>query len=518
MPAGPPLLEIHNVSKAFGTMLALRSVDLDVAPGEVHALVGHNGSGKSTLVKVLAGFHKPEPGSRAKVEGTELALGDPSAAAASGLRFVHQDLGLVEVLDAVDNVMLGQRYPTRWPSCIDWRSTRRRVRDLFGELGYAVPLNRPVAELSLQERTAVAIARALNHDEPAARVLVFDEPTAAMTTDEVHGLFDVIAGLRQSGIGIVYISHHLDEVFDISDRVSVLRNGSRIATRPTAELDQSSLVELMIGDVRVAQSRTSVRRTTSASAPMLQVNGLSSATIRNVSFSVGPGEVVGVAGIAGSGREALAAAVFGAVDRDGDVAVGGRRVVAGSPARSIRAGLGLLTADRVRTASWLDWSLSQNVTIPRVTSSLRGLYLNRRREERDAGVWLTRLDVDPAEPARALRTLSGGNQQRVLLARWLRAAPNAIVLDEPTQGVDIGAIGKIYATIDEFAAGGTAFLICSSSADELSLICDRVLVLSRGAIVADLSGASLTSTHIDRLCLDGADRLLERARGSVARA
>jgi ribose transport system ATP-binding protein len=440
------------------------------------------------------------------VDGQHLALGDALAARAAGLRFVHQDLGLVDTLDAVDNVMLGQDFPTRAPGRIDWRVTRSRVRDLFEGLDYDIPLRTPVGELGLQQRTAVAIARALNGGEPGARILVFDEPTAAMTSQAVDALFKVISRLKTSGIGILYISHHLEEIFAIGDRVSVLRNGSMVATRNTSEVTESQLIELMVGDVTTVQrDRCHTHDLGADRKPVLQVQKLSGRVIRNLTFDVLPGEIVGFAGIGGSGRDELAGAIFGATPRRGEVVVGGQRIPAARPAVAVKAGLGLLTADRAKTGSLLEWSLAQNVTLPRLDHSLRGAFLNRRKEVMEVHGWLIRLGIEPRDPRRALAALSGGNQQRALLARWLRAAPQAVILDEPTQGVDVGAIGKIYETILEFASHGTAFVICSSDAEELALVCDRVMVLSRGVIVGELSGTSVRRGDIDRMCLEQAD-------------
>jgi ribose transport system ATP-binding protein len=497
------VLEISGVTKTFGHTYALQGVDLDIEPGEVHALVGHNGSGKSTLVKLMAGYHTADGYRDAHVDGIRIELGDPMVARSSGLRFVHQELGLVEQLDAVENVLLGQRYPLRSRVRIDWPTSRRLVSAVFERLEYDVPLDRPVAELSLQQRTAVVIARALYGDEETAKVLVFDEPTAAMTSAAVEKLFRVINRLKNDGIGILYISHHLDEIFSIGDRVSVLRNGRMVATVPAASVTRDELVELMVGAIEPANGARKTRRAgEEKDTAILEVDELVATGVNGVSLSAAPGEIVGVAGLAGSGRDQLAGAVFGASARSGTVKVDGVEIVSGSPTASIAAGLGLLTADRSTTASFPEWSLGRNITLPQLTRSFRGLFLDRRSESRDAGGWLTRLGVEPSDPSGALNTLSGGNQQRVLLARWLRATRRVVILDEPTQGVDVGAIRRIYTAIEEFAGSGMAFVVCSSDAEELAVLCDRVLVMAGGKIVRELCDQDVNRESIDRACLE----------------
>jgi ribose transport system ATP-binding protein len=500
-PGSPaPILDLRGVTKSFGHTYALRGVDLDIKPGEIHALVGHNGSGKSTLVKLMAGYHSADKYEDARVAGAPLDLGNALAARTSGLRFVHQELGLVDSLDAVENVLLGQPYPMRARISIDWRTSRRQVSAAFERLQYDVSLDKPVGELSLQDKTTIAIARAL-----------YGQDNAAAAVDK---LFQVIDGLKKHGIGILYISHHLDEIFSIGDRVSVLRNGNMVATRRAAGLHRDELVELMVGDIAAAHEQRVTRKPEFVAAgPVLEVRGVGSAATRGISFVAGRGEIVGIAGLGGSGREELAAALFGAIPRSGLVKIDGVEVPAGNPSTSIEAGMGLLTADRASTGAFPEWSLARNVTLPKIGRSLQGLFLDRRREHGDVSSWLDRLGVNPSDPAQPLKTLSGGNQQRVLLARWLRATRRVVILDEPTQGVDVGAIRRIYAAIDEFAREGTTFVVCSSDAEELALLCDRVLVMAGGEIVRELCEENVNREAIDRACLElPRDRERELAR------
>lgn len=500
-PGPASLFEASGVHKRFGSQLALADFAFDLDRREVHGLVGHNGSGKSTFVKILAGFHQPENGARASVGGMAFTLGDPRSAHEAGLRFVHQDLGLVETLNAVDNIVLGGTYPSHRFGRIDWRGARAQARELLASLGYEVDLRRPVGELALIDQAGIAISRALRVDGAGpARMLVLDEPTAALPSAAVARLFDVIRGLRSTGIGVLYISHHLDEIFEIADRVTVLRDGRKMATRPTSDITESALVELMVGKtVGVPQrSEAASRRLT---APLLEVRDLGGGAVERFDLDLGAGEVVGVAGVAGSGRDDVAGALFGSVTRRGRVLVEGELLPPERPDLSIKLGLGLLPSDRGRTGLVHNLSVCENLTLPKLDSSFRGLFLNRRREERGSLEWLARLDIQPREPSKQVALLSGGNQQKVLLGRWLRAEPHVLILEEPTQGVDVGAIETIYTIIRRAAERGVGFLICSSDTDELVTLCDRVLVLNRGLVVSEVTEGDLRRDTIDRLSL-----------------
>lgn len=496
---GNAALELAAVSKRFGAQLVLDDLALTVRPGEVHALVGHNGSGKSTLVKILAGFHQPEPGARGTVHGVPFTPGDNRATQTAGIRFVHQDLGLVETMSVLDNITLGRAYPTRGPGAIDWPRARADARTLLTSLGYDIDPRARVGGLSLVDRTGVAIARAVRGGESATRVLVLDEPTAALPAAGVRALFEVIGRLRAAGVGVLYISHHLEEVFEVSQRVTVLRDGKRVDTRNTAELTGGELVELMVGrEVDLGRPATTPARSGHA---VLRVTGLAADHLRGIDFEVGRGEILGVAGVSGSGRDELPGALFGSLPRRGELVLDGRPVPPKRPDVSIRRGLGLLAADRAVTGLIGPMSVRQNLTLPKLRSSLRGLFLDQRAEEQDSRQWLGTLGVKLRHPSQPITELSGGNQQKVLLGRWLRAGPAVLVLDEPTQGVDVGAVDAIYALIRRHAARGMAFLVCSSDTDELVALCHRVVVLNRGRVEAEARGADIRRDVIDRLCL-----------------
>ena len=494
------LLAIRSMSKRFAGTLALGDVDLDVRPGEIHALVGQNGSGKSTLIKVLAGFHEPEPGSSVEIEGTPMPFGSASASLAAGLRFVHQDLGLVHSLNTVENLALGFGFDTGLGGRIRWAQSRRAAWRRMHDLGYDVDVCRPVGELAAAERTGIAIARALHHAEQA-RVLVVDEPTAVLPRAEVQILFEAIRRVRARGLGVIYVSHRLDEVFAIADRVTVLRDGRRVGTYPVDELDENGLVELMIGGellTSLADERA-LRRHDS----VLTVEGLTGEVLRGVSFDAAGGEVVGIAGLTGSGREELLPLIFGARGREsGEVRVGGACLRAGSPRAGIAAGIALVPSDRHALGSIAQLTVRENLTLTDLRRHCTRFASVRARSERDeVEGWVAALDIRPADAEAPFMSLSGGNQQKVVLAKWLRMEPKVLLLDEPTQGVDVHAKATIHRLAREAAQRGTAVVIASTDDAELCDTCDRVLVVRDGRITAELQGDGIAEHELGRLQL-----------------
>ena len=501
----PHALTVSSLSKHFGTTRALDDVHMSIDRAEVHAVVGANGSGKSTLIKILSGYVQPDAGARATVDGAAFQLGDAAAALRGGLRFVHQDLGLVDGLDAVDNFALGHGYVRRRSGAIDWSGCRRQAREALAALGMAIDLHAPVGQLPASARTAVAVARAMaGWQSGHVKVLVLDEPTASMPDDEVSRLFGAIRSVRDGGVAVIYVSHHLDEVFEIASRVTVLRDGRRVETVSTASLDHNDLVELMTGGASTGHPLDETPAGVASSRVVLKVSAVSTSLLDAVDLEVRAGEIVGVAGLAGSGREHVAKAVFGSLPRTGSVELDGR-VVPGAPRASIRAGLGMVPAERVREGLVMSNSARENVSLPRVARFRRRGRLAVAAETSDAAAWLRQTNVRPPdEPERLVRTLSGGNQQKVLLARWLGTEPRALILDEPTQGVDVAAKMDIYRVLRHTAAeNGVAVLLCSTDSAELALMCDRVAVLTGGRVHAVLR-PPMTTGDIDRACLTGA--------------
>ena len=483
-------LSIRNLSKTFGGTRALDDVDLDLGAGEIRAVVGQNGCGKSTLIKVLAGFYDPDPGAMVTVDGEPLNVGHPGAGEEAGIRFVHQDLGLVATLDTVDNLALGRGYENMSHGRILWRAEVEEARKALADFGYPhLDVRKPVGLLSISERTAVAVARAVSTHKVATRILVLDEPTANLPASEAKRLFDLVRRIRDGGIAVLFVSHHIDEVFAVSDTVTVLRDGKHIHTGPTKDLDEDSLVELMIG--RALATDHGVKHAPARDDVVLAVRDLAAPALTQFDLDLHGGEVVGVAGITGSGRESVAMAIFGGIDRSGTVRVDGREIPHQRPDKAMGAGMGLVPAERHANAALVGHSLSDNITVTDPGRSfVRGLI--RRREERaDVESWLTRLHVKPTTPHTKMATLSGGNQQKVVIARWLRMEPKVLILDEPTQGVDIGAKTEIQRLVDEAATQGMAILVVSSDSGELARLCSRVLVLRGGEIADELSGDRL---------------------------
>ena len=489
-------LKVTDVSKSFGGQHALDSVSLSIEPGEIRALVGQNGCGKSTLIKILAGFHLPDDESGpSEVDGRTLTYGSGPGSEAVGLRFVHQDLGLVDSLDAVDNIALGVGYATfKAGRGIRWPAERKAASEALAALGYDFDVRRQVGSLAMSERTAVAIARALTPKGSTPKLLILDEPTATLPAAEAERLYALIRRVSSSGLAVMFVSHHFDEVFELAQTVTVLRDGKHVVTRPVEGLTEDGLVELVIGrslEMFFHNAAAAERREL-----VLDVQGLTGHAVKDVSFQVHAGEIVGFAGITGSGRDELAPLIFGGRDRDGVVTVAGDVLPGGRPDLSMGVGMGLVPAERHANAAFLESSLRENVTLVNPGQHWRGLILRHRSERSDVRAWLEKLDVRPSQPEFAMSGLSGGNQQKVVLARWLRKEPKVLVLDEPTQGVDVGAKADIHRLVDETAVQGTGVVVMSTDHEELVRLCHRVLVLRKGRVVDELSGDRLHSDVI----------------------
>ncbi|WP_203336997.1 sugar ABC transporter ATP-binding protein [Nocardioides limicola] len=498
-------LRVSGVSKSFNGTTVLHDVDLEVPPGTVHALVGHNGSGKSTLIKVLAGYHRPDHAVDGHVFGEVFRLGDHTSADEVGLRFVHQDLGLVDALSAVDNLALGAGYLTRGRTVIDWRRSTERTWEVIRSLGFDFDVHRPVGELGAAQRAGVAIARALQDWSGKRAVIVLDEPTAAMPSKEAQTLFRAVRRLREQGLGVVYVTHHLNEVHDLADEVTVLRGGRVVATRPAAELSHDDLVDLILGGA-ASTPAAALPSAPSSTSPVndgvvLEAKDLTTVGLSGFNLTLRVGEVVGIAGVDGSGRGSVIPAMAGVIPRAGSLTVGGAEVAPGEPRHAIKAGLGPVPADRLRTAVVPDLDVTANLSIASLGSFRRFGLVDAQAERRDAVDWLSRLTVDLGKANDPILTLSGGNQQKVIVGRWLRRQPKVIALDEPTQGVDVGARGHIYALLRDATRSGSGVLMASTDSEELAAECDRVVVVAHGRIVGELAGDQLTVQAIDSLAL-----------------
>jgi ribose transport system ATP-binding protein len=502
---GAVTLALRDVTKTFPGQLAVDGVDLELRAGTVHGLVGQNGSGKSTLIKVMAGFHDPDPGAQAWFDGEPFALGSASAAERAGMRFIHQDLGLVPTLNAVDNLALGHGYESR--RFVRLRTEARRARALLSEFGFAFDVGVPVAQLTPVQRTCVAIARAMrSEDDRTLRVLVLDEPTASFDGAGVRQLFDVVRHARSRGVAILYVSHRLAEILEITDETTVLRDGRRIATVPTAQLDHDALIELILGRAPDAHLDGDHVH---GSDVRLAVEHLRGGPVRDVSLEVHAGEIVGLAGIVGSGRDVVPYLIAGARRSSGGrVLVDGQPVARLAPREVMRRGLVFVPGDRQGRSAIPSLTVRENLTLPRLPVRGPARWLGVGEDRRETRRWLDRFDVRPPDPDRPLATLSGGNQQKVVLARALRCRPRVLVIDEPVHGVDVGAKHAIHELLREATRQGVGALLASGDVDDLAAVCDRVVVLREGLVGAELHGASNT---VDRITHETLARQSEAA-------
>ena len=486
-----PRLVVEGLSKTFPGQRALDRASLAVGGGEVHALLGQNGSGKSTLIKILAGYHQPDPGAAGMYDCQPFALGDGAAAHAAGIRFIHQDLALIPELSVTDNLALGGRYTSR--AWLDDRREAAAAQKLLDEWGVKVDAMAPLRTLGQADRTMVAIVRAVRDGVQSSGMLVLDEPSAALPAHEVEYVFTLVRQLRDRGTSILYVTHRLSEVFQLADTVTVLRDGRVTGSRAVAGMNHDDLVTMIIGR---ALSNVYPEIPEPSDNPVLTAEDVSGASVHTLSLELREREIVGIAGLTGSGREVVADLLFGTRPRDrGIVRVGSTELKAESPGASIKNGLALLPADRKGVGSLPELTVRENVTLPAVESG-RCHWLSLRAERRDVGGWLNRLGVMPDNPERPLATLSGGNQQRALIARWLRCKAKVFLMDEPTQGVDIEAKVEIYRAIRDAAEAGASVLVASTDNDELAAICDRVIVMRDGEAAVSLSGEALSSEAI----------------------
>jgi ribose transport system ATP-binding protein len=497
---GEVVLDLRNVSKTFPGTKALDGVGLQVRAGEIHALVGQNGSGKSTLIKILAGFHHADHGASATVKGAGFRLGDAAAAHAVGLRFVHQDLGLVDSLDCVDNLALGAGYATGFGGRIRWRRQRAAAREAMHRVGHGdVKVTTLVSHLSAFEKTGLAIVRAirdLESGDGTAKVslLVLDEPTATMPRPEVDKLFNLIRRAAAAGNSVLLVSHHLDEVFAIAHRVTVLRDGRSEGTHRLAELTRADLIRLMTGGIVEEVTRSDEQR---ADEVIMSVRGLGGRVLHDFDLDVHSGEVVGIAGLNGSGRDEICELIFGARARVGTVTVRDKELPSSRPDLAIGRGLALVPADRHGAGLVLNESVRENLMLVDLKPFWRRWRLSGSLERRAAREWIDKLSIRTSSMDAVIESLSGGNQQKVVMGKWLRTDPAILLLDEPTQGVDVGAQAELHRLMRAVAdSSGSAVVLCSSDERELSQVCDRVLVLCDGTVTAELAGGQLVSQRI----------------------
>jgi ribose transport system ATP-binding protein len=495
------LLQMSGIVKQFPGVLALGGVDLDVRPGEVHCLLGQNGAGKSTLIKVLSAAYQPDGGT-ITWDGREVSLTTPVAAMRLGISTIYQELDLVADLTVTENIYLGHEISQG--GFLQRSQANRQARALLERLGHPeISPTRTVGTLSPAAQQIVSMARALSHD---TRLLILDEPSAVLDQEEVHNLFRVMRGLTAEGVAIVYISHRLEEIREIGDRITVLKDGRTVATGlPVEETPTSRLIQLMTG--RSIEYVFPPRRTTPRDhgEPVLEVHDLGLASVfHGIDLTVHAGEIVGLAGLVGAGRSEIIETVYGARRAtNGSVTVDGKRLRRGSVTAAVEAGVGLAPEERKSQGLLLDQAVYRNITVSTLGRFSRSGFLNSAQERREAEAITKSLDVRPAGVTRDVRTLSGGNQQKVVLARWLLRECRVLLLDEPTRGVDVGARTEIYNLIRRLADSGVAVVVVSSEVEEVLGLSDRVLVVREGAVVHEAPATELDESRVLDLVMEG---------------
>jgi ABC-type sugar transport system ATPase subunit len=505
-PQSPPLLRVEQVSKSFPGVLALQDVSLEVYPGEVLGLVGENGAGKSTLMKILSGVYAPD-GGQILLDGQPVSIHDPRHAQRLGISIIYQEFNLMPNLSVEENVFVG-REPNSG-GIVRWRDLRRQTQDLLNQLGVQLNPSATVRDLSVAEQQMVEIAKALSMN---ARLVIMDEPTSALTETEVTALFAIIRGLRERGLAVIYISHRLEEIFDICDRVTVLRDGQLAGDLSISEATPDRIVRLMVGrplgDLfrpEEAERRLAVL-TEQQPAPILEVRGLgrtgtlrdaSAIVLEDISFALRPGEIVGLSGLVGSGRTEIARAIFGADDYDrGEILVHGRPTRIRSPRDAIQLGIGLVPEDRKLQALVLKLAIRENLALSILGRLSRFGVVRLRPERAMARQLVESLRVRTPSIDQKVLNLSGGNQQKVVIAKWLALHPKILIMDEPTRGIDIGAKAEVHGLMHQLAGDGVAILMISSELPEILFMSDRILVMRQGRIAGELPRSAATQETI----------------------
>ncbi len=492
-------LEIRGLNKTFGTAQVLHNIDLKVEHGSVHALLGANGSGKSTIIKCLAGVYRPDSGGEIRLNGVALpSTYPPSQAHTFGMTFVHQDLGLLPRLSLSDNLGLTNGFPRRLSMLTDRRELRNRALALMAQVSLDLDPDGLVEDLSSTQKTLLAIARAIGSSAANTSCLILDEPTASLPGSDAEILFDAVRSISSRGVAVVYVSHRMEEIFDLCDRVTVLSDGRVTANGSMGSFTRRELIDVIVGEAlgaSIASKPAAQAETVDHSDTVLEVKNLSGSKVKDVSFDIGRGEVVGIAGLAGSGRSELARLVACS-----QRASGGQVNLEGRPLRSlkgaIRAGVGYVPEDRRAEGCILTMPVSSNLTLPSLRELTTWRVLNKSRERKLVTSLMGRFAVRPDVPTMPMSTLSGGNQQKVVLAKWMHRQPRLLVLDEPVQGIDVGARHEIQQHLRDAGSRGAAVLVIDSEFENLLELCHRVLVLDRGRVTHDLPVGELSLTSL----------------------
>jgi inositol transport system ATP-binding protein len=483
------VLTMEGISKQFPGVRALSDVQLCTRKGTVHALMGENGAGKSTLMKCLIGMYVPDSGT-ITFKGERLHITNTHYALSKGISMIHQELSPVPQMTVAENIYLG-REPTTWYGLVDQRKMNRMATELLDRLRIRIRPSAKMCELSIANIQLAEIAKAVSYDSD---LIIMDEPTSAITEAEVEGLFNIIRSLKAEGRSIIYISHKMDEIFKITDEVTVFRDGQYIATDPTSDLTHGKLIEKMVGRTLTDMFH---KETVELGPVFLEVENLSGKGFRNVSFQVRRGEILGVAGLIGAGRTELVEGIFGVTRTHGGmIRVNGKEVTIRSPADAIRYGMALLTEDRKLTGLYLNASVRENIFIANIKKYLLGPFVRFGKIEKDCAAMRDLMRIKTPSLMEIVKNLSGGNQQKVLISRWLLTEPDLLILDEPTRGIDVGAKSEIYRLMTEFVRSGKAIIMISSELPEILGMSDRIVVMHEGDKAGELSRAQATQEKI----------------------
>lgn len=490
-------IRMDHIHKAFGQNKVLEGVDVHIRGGEVHALMGENGAGKSTLMNILTGLHKKDQGT-ITIDGVEKTFDNPKQAEEFGIAFIHQELNIWPEMTVLDNLFINKEPITSF-GLIQTQKMKAVAKKQFDRLAISIPLHKEAGKCSVGEQQMIEIAKALMTD---AKVIIMDEPTAALTDREIEKLFDVIRSLKESGVSIVYISHRMEEIFTICDTITVMRDGRTVDTTPIPETNFNDVVRKMVG--RELTDRFP-ERNSNPGATILEVKGLTrKGVFENVSFQVREGEIVGVSGLMGAGRTEIMRTIFGLDGKyEGDILVAGKNVTVKNPNQAVELGLGFITEDRKEEGLILDFSIKDNIVLPSLFSFTKNGMIKDKQEEEFVELLIKRLTIKTESAMTSAKNLSGGNQQKVVIAKWIGIGPKVLILDEPTRGVDVGAKREIYQLMNELTDRGVAIIMVSSELPEVLGMSDRVIVIHEGRVSGEVTGKEATQEKIMTLATGG---------------
>ncbi|WP_345240462.1 sugar ABC transporter ATP-binding protein [Pontibacillus salipaludis] len=490
-------ISMENIHKAFGTNQVLEGVDMEIKDGEVHALMGENGAGKSTLMKILTGLHQKDEGT-VTIDGEEKTFANPKEAEQFGIAFIHQELNVWPDLTVLENLFINKEPVTKF-GLIQTKKMKAIANEQFEKLAVSIPLHKEAGECSVGEQQMIEIAKALMTD---AKVIIMDEPSAALTDREIEKLFDVIRSLKASGVSIVYISHRMEEIFTICDRITVMRDGQTVDTTPIPETSFDDVVRKMVG--RELTDRFP-ERTPDPGEAVLEVKGLGrKGVFQDVNFNARAGEIVGVAGLMGAGRTEIMRTLFGLDGKyEGEILINGQKVDVKNPSQAVKLGLGFITEDRKGEGLVLDFPIKDNIALPSLRSFTKNSLIQEKEEQEFVDLLIKRLTVKTESSKTEAKNLSGGNQQKVVIAKWIGIGPKVLILDEPTRGVDVGAKREIYQLMNELTDRGVAIIMVSSELPEVLGMSDRVLVVHEGTIAGELNREEADQEKIMTLATGG---------------